>query len=129
VGPKFNTFYQVFFTDDKGCSNIASMQVVVTCKNMNLFLPNTFSPNSDGNNDIFYPRGRGLERMRLLRIFNRWGEVVFEKKDFPVNDPSVGWNGKYNGQLVAPGVYVYQAEVFCENGEVITVNGNISVIR
>ena len=129
VGPKFNTNYQVYFTDNNGCSNIATLQVVTVCKNMNLFLPNTFSPNSDGNNDVFYPRGRGLERMRLLRIFNRWGEVVFEKKDFPINDASVGWDGKYKGQLVPPGVYVYQSEVFCENGELITINGNVSVIR
>jgi gliding motility-associated-like protein len=128
VGPKFNTTYVVRFTDDIGCSNSASVEVVVICKNMNLFIPNTFSPNNDGSNDVFYPRGRGLERVKQLRIFNRWGEVVFEKKDFPVNDPSVGWDGRYKGQRPAPGVYVYQAEVFCENGEIITLNGNVALI-
>lgn len=128
AGPKVNTIYQVYFTDANGCSNTGTIQVFVICKGANLFIPNTFSPNGDGSNDIFYPRGKGLERVKLLRIFNRWGEVVFEKKDFPVNDASAGWNGYYKGRKPVADVYIYQAEVFCENGDVIKLNGNISLI-
>ena len=128
AGPKFDTFYQVYFTDNNGCSNTASIMVYVICKNANLFIPNTFSPNGDGSNDVFYPRGRGLERVKLLRIFNRWGEVVFEKRDFPVNDASSGWNGSFKGKTPQPDVYVYQAEVFCENGDIIKLNGNIALV-
>ena len=126
--PKFKTIYQVFFTDAIGCSNTASITVFVLCKNANLFIPNTFSPNGDGSNDVFYPRGKGLERVKLLRIFNRWGEVVFEKRDVPVNDPTAGWNGTFRGRQPMADVYIYQAEVFCENGEVIKLNGNIALI-
>jgi hypothetical protein len=54
--------------------------------------------------------------------------VVFQKKDFPVNDASAGWDGRYKGQKPVPGVYVYQAEVFCENGEIIVLNGNVALI-
>jgi gliding motility-associated-like protein len=126
--PKFNTLYQVYFTDDNGCSNTASIQVTVICKNANLFIPNTFSPNGDGNNEIFYPRGKGLERVKTLRIFNRWGEVVFEKRDFPVNDAASGWDGSFKGKKPQADVYVYQAEVFCNNGEIIRLNGNIALI-
>jgi len=128
AGPKFNTFYQVYFTDANGCSNIGAIQVIVICKNANLFVPNTFSPNSDGSNDIFYPRGRGLERVKLMRIFNRWGEVVFEKRDFPVNDASAGWDGTFKGKKPQADVYVYQVEVFCDNGDIIRLNGNIALI-
>lgn len=128
AGPKFNTQYQVYFTDNNGCSNRGSILVTVFCKNVNLFIPNTFSPNGDGSNDLFYPRGKGLERVKLLRIFNRWGEVVFERKDFPVNDPLYGWDGTYKNKKQQADVYVYQAEVFCENGQVITLNGNIALI-
>jgi len=128
AGPKFDTFYQVYFTDNNGCSNTGSIMVYVICKNANLFIPNTFSPNGDGSNDVFYPRGRGLERVKLLRIFNRWGEVVFEKRDFPVNDASSGWNGSFKGKTPQPDVYVYQAEVFCENGDIIKLNGNIALV-
>jgi gliding motility-associated-like protein len=128
ANPKFNTTYSVLFTDNNGCSNSASIEVIVVCKNMNLFIPNTFSPNGDGSNEIFYPRGKGLDRVKLLRIFNRWGEVVFEKKDFPVNDPSQGWNGTFKGRKPIADVYVYQAEVFCDNGDLIKINGNIALI-
>lgn len=128
AGPKFNTLYQVYFTDNNGCSNIGSIMVNVICKNVNLFIPNTFSPNADGSNDVFYPRGKGLERVKLLRIFNRWGEVVFEKRDFPINDASYGWDGTYKGNKPQADVYVYQAEVFCENGEIIRLNGNIALV-
>ncbi|MGQ0738691.1 MAG: PKD domain-containing protein [Bacteroidota bacterium] len=126
--PKFKTLYQVYFTDVNGCSNTGSILVFVICKNANLFIPNTFSPNGDGSNDVFYPRGQGLERVKLLRIFNRWGEVVFEKRDVPVNDPFAGWNGTFRGRQPMADVYIYQAEVFCENGEIIKLNGNIALI-
>jgi gliding motility-associated-like protein len=128
ANPKFNSFYQVYFTDSNGCSNTKGIQVTVICKNANLFVPNTFSPNNDGSNEIFYPRGKGLERVKLLRIFNRWGEVVFEKRDFPINDASAGWNGTFKGKRPIADVYVYQAEVFCDNGEIILLNGNIALI-
>ncbi len=128
AGPAFNTLYQVIFTDSNGCSNFGTIRVDVICKDANLFIPNTFSPNGDGSNEIFYPRGKGLARVKLLRIFNRWGEVVFEKRDVPVNDPSAGWNGSFKGGKPIADVYVYQAEVFCENGQLITLNGNIALI-
>jgi gliding motility-associated-like protein len=128
AGPKFDTRYQVYVTDNNGCINIGNILVVVICKNANLFVPNTFSPNGDGSNEIFYPRGKGLERVKLLRIFNRWGEVVFERRDFPVNDASAGWDGTFKGKKPLADVYVYQAEVFCDNGETIRLNGNIALI-
>ncbi|MGH2553979.1 MAG: PKD domain-containing protein, partial [Chitinophagaceae bacterium] len=128
AGPKFNTRYLVYFTDTNGCSNTASILVTVVCKNANLFIPNTFSPNGDGSNDVFYPRGKGLDRVILLRIFNRWGEVVFENRNFPVNDPSSGWNGSFEGKKPQADVYVYQAEVYCDNGDIINLNGNIALI-
>jgi gliding motility-associated-like protein len=91
-------------------------------------MPNTFSPNGDGSNDVFYPRGRGLFSVRVLRIFNRWGEVVFEKRGFQVNDETQGWNGKYKGNQAPPDVYVYQVEVFCDNGDIIKLEENVALI-
>jgi gliding motility-associated-like protein len=91
-------------------------------------MPNTFTPNGDGNNDIFYPRGKGLERVRMLRVFDRWGEIVFEKREFPVNQSAYGWNGTYKGTRPKPDVYIYQLEVYCENGEIIRLDGNVALI-
>jgi gliding motility-associated-like protein len=126
---KFTTKYTVSFVDSNGCKNTSDVQVIVICKNANVFVPNTFSPNGDGSNDIFYIRGKGLDRVKSIRVFNRWGEVVFEQKDFPVNDPSYGWNGKYKGNRPQADVYVYQVEVFCENSEIIRFEGNVALIQ
>jgi gliding motility-associated-like protein len=128
AGPRYETRYQVAFSDAYGCVSRASVLVQMFCKNVNLFIPNTFSPNGDGSNDVFYLRGTGLDRVKTLRIFNRWGEVVFEKRDVPINDPTAGWNGLFRGRPAVADVYVYQAEAYCENGELIKLNGNIALI-
>ncbi|HZH64296.1 MAG TPA: PKD domain-containing protein, partial [Flavisolibacter sp.] len=115
ANPKFNTLYTVTATDSNGCKNTGQVQVIVLCKGANVFVPNTFSPNGDGSNDVFYVRGKGLARVKSLRIFNRWGEVVFERINFGVNDPSVGWDGTYKGKKLSSDTYIYQADVFCDN--------------
>lgn len=129
AAPKLNTKYNVTFVDRNGCRNTGEVQVIVLCNNDNVFVPNTFSPNGDGSNDVFYVRGKGLSRVKTLRIFNRWGQVVFERTNFSVNDPSMGWNGTFKGVKSEPGVYVYQVEIFCDNSQVITFDGNVALIR
>ncbi|ANE50713.1 PKD domain-containing protein [Flavisolibacter tropicus] len=129
ASPKFNTRYTVSYVDSNGCRNNSIVQVIVICKGATVFVPNTFSPNGDGANDVFYVRGKGLDRVKSLRIFNRWGEVVFEQKDFPVNNPAYGWDGKYKGNNPIPDVYVYQVEIFCENSEIIRFDGNVALIK
>jgi gliding motility-associated-like protein len=128
ANPKFSTKYKVDFVDVHGCRNSGLITVAVICKDANVFLPNTFSPNGDSNNDVFYPRGKGIFRVKTMRIFDRWGEVVFEAKDFQVNDPAYGWNGNYKGNRPLPGVYVVQLEFYCDNGELIRLDGNVALI-
>jgi gliding motility-associated-like protein len=129
ASPKFNTKYTVSYVDSNGCKNTGDVQVIVVCKNENVFVPNTFSPNGDGNNDIFYVRGRGLSRVKSLRIFNRWGQIVFEQQDFPVNNPMYGWDGRYKGNKPVPDVYVYQVEIFCDNSQIVHFEGNVALIQ
>jgi gliding motility-associated-like protein len=129
ANPKFNTKYTVSFIDSNGCKNTGDIQIIVVCKNENVFVPNTFSPNGDGNNDVFYVRGRGLDRVKSLRIFNRWGEIVFEQQNFPVNNPMYGWDGKFKGNKPIPDVYVYQVEIFCDNSQIVHFEGNIALIQ
>lgn len=126
--PKFTTTYTVAVTDSNGCANTAEIKVIVVCQGATVFLPNTFSPNGDGANDVFYVRGIGLDRVKSLRVFNRWGEVVFEQRDFPSNNPAYGWNGTYKGRKASADVYVYQVEIYCENGEIIRFEGNVALI-
>ncbi len=127
--PPSNLTYQVTFTDQNGCKNTAETRIVLFCKEDSYFFPNTFSPNGDGSNDIFYPRGNGIYNIQSLRIFNRWGEVVFENRNFAPNDANAGWNGTYKGIKAVPGVYIFQAEVICASGEVFKINGNVALIQ
>lgn len=129
VNPQFSTDYRVTVTDRYGCRNTGDISVQVICTGQNFFMPNTFSPNGDGSNDVFYPRGTGVFRIKSFRIFNRWGEVVFERREFPVNDAAAGWNGMYKGKKASSDVYVYQLEILCSNGELIRYSGDIALIQ
>ncbi|MBD0331089.1 MAG: PKD domain-containing protein [Chitinophagaceae bacterium] len=126
---KLDTKYVISVVDSNGCRSTETVLVFVTCKGADIFVPNTFSPNGDGSNDVFYVRGKGLNRVKSLRIFNRWGEIVFEKRDIPVNDATAGWDGKFKGNKPQPDVYVYQIEIFCENGEIMRFEGNVALIQ
>ncbi|GAC1589030.1 MAG: hypothetical protein NVS3B8_02910 [Chitinophagaceae bacterium] len=129
ANPKQTTSYKIMAINEGGCINKDEITVFVVCNNGNIFLPNTFSPNGNGTNDVFYPRGTGLYSIRSMRIFNRWGEPVFEATNFKANDASKGWNGTFKNKPAPNDVYVYFVEVICENNSVLTYSGNIAVIR
>lgn len=129
ANPQASTTYRVNLETVHGCRNMGTITVNVLCNNLNFFVPNTFSPNGDGRNESFFPRGTGLFKVRRLTIFNRWGQVVFEKRDFNPNDPAAGWDGTFKGQKASADVYVYQMEIVCDNNAVIPVKGNITLLR
>ncbi|WP_166437266.1 PKD domain-containing protein [Niastella caeni] len=131
ANPKLNTTYTVKVFDEYGCSNTEDVTVTVVCNGLNYFVPNTFSPNGDGVNDIFAPRGVGLARVNSMRIFNRWGQMVYEKMNFVANDrtPTGGWDGTYKGKPASADVYIYIIEFVCENAAIIPVKGNVALVR
>jgi len=129
ASPRDDTRYQVQVQDANGCRNQGQVLVLVYCQESNVFFPNTFSPNGDGSNDIYYPRGRGIDRIKSFQIVNRWGQVVFQKQNFNANDPSQVWDGRFLGQAPQAESYIYTAEVFCENGTLFSLSGNISLLR
>jgi len=129
ANPTFNTTYIIRVTDANNCVNTDTVLVKPICTDESYFIPNTFSPNNDGVNDVFYPRGRGLYNIQSMRIFNRWGQLLFEKKDFPANTASSGWDGTSNGRPAPADVYVYIIEVVCNNAQVIALHGDVTLIR
>ncbi len=124
-----NITYKAVVTNTGGCSAQASVEVTVICNNGNIYIPNTFSPNKDGMNDVFYIRGKGLNSVKSFRVFSRWGAVVFEKVNLVANDPSGGWDGLYNNQPAPTDVYIYEVEVICENNQVIKLKGNVTLVK
>lgn len=87
------------------------------------FVPNSFSPNGDGNNDVFQIYGVGIKTIDL-KIFNRWGELVYES-----NNQFDGWDGTYKGVLQQPGVYVYNVYVTYLNDKKEQKVGSITILR
>jgi hypothetical protein len=125
------TFTLVVF-DQNGCSGTGSILVAVD-PNRNVYLPNIFKPgNASGLNDRFNPLiGNGVEKVNFMRIYDRWGEMLFERESFvPQNDDfSEGWDGKHNGKRVVPGVYVYIVEVSFLDGRVLLYRGDVTVVN
>ncbi len=126
---KQNISYVLTVTNAGNCTAQDRVTITMICKEGNMYVPNTFSPNNDGANDVFYPRGKGVFSIKSMRVFNRWGELVFEKTNFDANDPTAGWDGKYKGVLLTPDVYVYMIDVVCESNFIYTVKGDVTLLR
>jgi len=118
--------YSVTVTDSNQC--VATRSVVfempiVDCFTPVLYIPNIFSPNGDGHNDVLYVHGRDIKTL-LFRVFDRWGEKVFE-----TTDQTLGWDGTYKGKNAPEDVYAYEAKVTMDDGTEINRKGNISLVR
>ena len=129
VKPRETTEYQVLVTNEGGCRSRDNVIISVICNAANVFIPNTFSPNSDGMNDFFYPRGTGVFKVKMARVYNRWGEVVYERNNFLSNDAAAGWDGTYKGVKLNADVYVYTIDILCDNNTVLPFKGNIALIK
>jgi len=126
---KGSVTYRVTASNPGGCTASDDITIAAVCNGNNWFIPNTFSPNGDGTNDVFYVRGKGINLVHSLRVFNRWGQTVFEKRDFMANDAAAGWDGKINGKLADMDVYVYIVELYCDNSNIVPYKGNVALIR
>ncbi len=112
-----------------GCLNSDSITIIALCDDQSLFIPNTFSPNNDGMNDYFYPRSNGSLLVKSMLIFNRWGQLLFQKRNFYPNANTDGWNGKYNNVLQKPDVYIYMMELQCAGNKTFLQKGTVTLIR
>lgn len=129
TSPKTSINYTVTATNNYGCKALDEINIKMVCESGVTWLPNTFTPNNDGQNDIFYVRGKGIKTIKSFRIYNRWGQLVFERSNFGVEDPTSGWDGKVNGVAVNPDVFVYVAEMVCDTNEDFTLKGNVMLLR
>ena len=81
------------------------------------YAPNVFSPNNDGINDIFTLYSTVIEEIISLSIFDRWGNMVFERKNFKASEELLGWNGTHNNKHCEPGTYAWSAEILFQNNQ------------
>lgn len=125
VAPTQTTEYTVVGTDANGCTAQDKVTVEVSAET-NIFLPNAFSPNGDGNNDVLelYGNLNGIKYFQLL-VFDRWGEKVFE-----TNDQYFNWDGTYRGARQDAAVYIYVMKIVYLNGKTDrTYKGSITILQ
>jgi gliding motility-associated-like protein len=127
--PNQTTEYAVEVRNEGECLAKDYLTIHVVCNRGTLYIPNTFSPNGDGMNDRFYPRGKGVFMIKSFRVFNRWGELVFERLNFNPNDAGAGWDGKYKGKLLSPDVFVYVCEIVCDNNQLLNYKGDVTLLQ
>jgi gliding motility-associated-like protein len=126
---KKDIIYHTSIRNSYGCTATDSIKIKTFCEGSQVFIPNAFTPDGDGVNDILMVRAKGIELVRSFRIFSRWGELIFEKTNFSPNIPSFGWDGKIKGVTGPAEVYVYTAEVTCDNLQTYTFKGNVSILK
>ena len=132
VAPIESQVYSLTIFDENGCSGSDDILVEID-RNRNVFVPNAFSPNGDDVNDYFRPFiGPGVANINFMRVFDRWGELVFSTDELPVFLPDdlddSGWDGTLNGQLMNPGVYVYIIEVEFVDGISLLFRGDVTLL-
>ena len=129
--PAASATYLIEIVDTNGCSAQASIEISITNPTIDVFVPNVFSPNGDGINDllVIFANSQLVERVEQFRIFNRWGGTVFEAFDFPPNDFSYGWDGKHKGELLDGAVFTWLAEVVFIDGSKRLLEGDVTLIR
>lgn len=122
--------YTITVVDTNGCSASATVLVEVD-KNRNVYIPNIFSPNGDGFNDVFFPKtGIGVKQVNFMNIYDRWGEIIYAAKDFLPGDNSTRfWDGSYKGKALDPGVYIYLIEVEFLDGVKLLYRGDITLLK
>jgi gliding motility-associated-like protein len=104
-----------------GCRDTTNGFIVVKLP-FSFFIPNAFTPGTDGLNDLFRPIGHSIEQVNC-KIFNRWGEKLIDQENFK------GWDGTYKGEIVQNGVYLYIMAVKSKDGGWYYRNGEVHVVR
>lgn len=124
----YSQYFEVRVVDSLGCYGEDRIQVIVE-KPRKVFVPTGFSPNGDLSNDILQVHGQSSARVLEFRVFDRWGELLYEATDFQINDTTTGWDGNFRGKAMDPGVYVWVLQVQYMDGAKETFKGNTTLVR
>lgn len=102
ASPNLTTNYAIHLSDSYGCFSLDTNLLINVIAEQELHIPNAFTPNGDSKNDVLYVVPYGMERLNYFRVFDRWGELLFESTDF-----NHGWDGTHKGKGSPIGVYPY----------------------
>lgn len=135
VSPDDDTIYDILVIDERDCTAEASVTITID-EERKLFVPNAFTPNGDGVNDIFRIRAGAHQAFLLTEIisFNvsdRWGNILYKAEAFhPYKNPEIGWDGTIDDAKAPSDIYPYWAELrYCDRDEIEIIKGHIQLIR
>lgn len=127
--PPNTTDFTVTVTGPDGCTAEDDVTVNVL-KNRPIYIPNAFSPNGDGANDTFIPYGGKSARViKMFRIFNRWGALVYEGTDIMLGDESQGWDGTFKGKEMNVDVFAYYVLIEFIDDEILLYEGDVTIVK
>ncbi len=120
--------YGVSAVDSAGCRATDSVKVTVM-KPRYIYVPTGFSPNKDQVNDRLTVRGKDGTKITVFRVYDRWGELLYEAQNFKINDASFGWDGTFKSEPMVSGLYVWYIEAEYIDGAKETLKGGTTLIR
>ncbi|MES2429642.1 MAG: PKD domain-containing protein [Bacteroidota bacterium] len=126
ANPQSNIEYVLLAKTKEGCKDTDTIAVSVYRVLPDLYVPTAFTPNGDGNNDIFRPIMLGMRRLNYFRVYNRWGQLVFSTNQIGHDH---GWDGTINGKLQDPATFIWQSEGVSYEGKTLTKKGYVVLIR
>ncbi|MBN1252886.1 MAG: gliding motility-associated C-terminal domain-containing protein [Bacteroidales bacterium] len=124
VKPLESSVYQISITDINNCFTITKDININVMKKYSIDVPTAFTPNNDGINDFIFVKGWGIKELIEFKIYNRFGEMVFETQD-----KEIGWDGNYKGNPQNIETYIYTAKIKTYEDEILTKTGNIKLLR
>ncbi len=120
--------YQERLTSNAGCDSIHQLFLIIK-KNIGIYYPNVIRPGGPNGWFTIFDNGHTILSVETLTIYDRWGDLVWQKHGILPNELQMGWDGTFNGVKVLPGVYVWHAQLALKDGSVIAEKGNVTVIR
>jgi gliding motility-associated-like protein len=124
--PRQTQYYVVEVRDENSCAKTDTVWVYLLatpCGPNSVYIPNAFSPNGDGKNDVLYVRANNVTQL-YFAVYDRWGQRMFETRDI-----SKGWDGTFKGKQIDPAVFGWYAEGLCDGGKKFELKGNVTLIR
>ena len=122
--PMESTLYEITVTDTAKCFSLTYDVFIDIIKEYTVDVPAAFTPNGDGINDMIFVKGWGVDNLILFKIFNRYGEIVFE-----TTDKYIGWDGTYKGEMQGVETYTYIVSVETYENEILTKRGTIKLLK
>ena len=127
ASPLENSRYQLV-VGNGNCTDSINLILFVD-KTRRIYSSNIFSPNQDGINDFFYLQSPDFGVVESFTIVNRWGTAVFNTQNSELNEARSGWDGRFDGQFVEDGIYIWQAEITFLDGVTEVLSGDVMVLR